>query len=646
MFINPFSHMPEQKTILLASANVLNNPGYLAHLQKERRNIRNILQPSFIRREINIEQEVELSFNDLFAQFNRGKSINLLHYSGHSTEEKLLLQDVGGDSKDLSANQLAAFLKLQPGLEVVFLNSCCSESIGELLLASGVNAVIETTTEVGDEDAARFAGWIYEGLHSGKSLADAFEQATIFFEQEICPCTRTPPNPRGIAGFPLGSEEKCLWKLAFNEKSFVENWYLVERIHRRFYHKDVTTRVLAIYEKTDYNEQCYKVISDLFWERHDVMVYSLEELLADENRNELIQETQTAILLFNTGFGGFWSQLEWLHPSLKAMNLLFVGCDGDVEGAYSKVKNNLALTTEVPTFPPGSLTLEKLARAESLEKVVKDLFAKSICEKVSQAFSASKEILTEEFDNLNFGKQRQPFESDDEKSFRFDKYNLVLVEGSPNCAQELLVKKLLLYANPRIERSVKPRHISIGTNVPNALTKEELYLQLTHSLLGAKINIGIEPLRDVISQKIDEQDLVIILNDVVQNNGDCLPVFRDFWNELAVLLPETPKNRLFLFIIHKACNESKNHWNTQGFHSNPSLFNVRLLDAIEPLNNTALNTWHANTGKRFPTNHFFYSLIQKEKATQILKDPYMTKAIAEICHLMKCPGILSELLKI
>ncbi len=643
--------MPGQKTILLASANVLDNMDYLKRLQAERRTIIDILHPSRLRQELNIEKEVELTFSELFEQFNQlgfsQRPINLFHYSGHSTEEALLLEDAMAGNKEMSARQVTDFLKLQKGLEVVFLNSCCSESIGEMLLESGIGAVIETTSSVRDEEAARFAAWLYKGLHAGKSLIDAFEQAVNSFEKEICCCVRKETNHRFISGFHIvEEEEKCAWKLAFNEKSFVENWYLVERIHRRFYHQDVTTRVLAIYEKTDYNEQCYKVIRNLFLEHQNVLVYSLDELLAEDNRNELIQETQTAILLFNTGFGGFWSQLEWLYPSLKAMNLLFVGCDGDVEGAYSKVKNNLALTSEVPTFPPGSLTLEKLARAESVEKVVKELFAKRICEKVAQAFSADKAILTDEFDNLNFGKQRQPFESSDEKAFQFGGYNLVLVEGSPFCAQELLIKKLMLYATPRIDRNIKPKILSIGKNIPNALTTSELYQHLTHTLLGVKVNLGVEALRATISQKLEEQDLIIVLNDVFEENGDCLPIFRDLWNELVAGIESPPKHRLFLFIVHKACKESRNHWNASGFVANAPISNVQLLDAIEPLNKTALNTWHGSTGKRFPNGHFFDSLINEPYSSQILKDPFMTKAIHEICALMKCPDVPDRVLTI
>lgn len=644
--------MPEQKTILLASANVLNNQGYLRHLQEERRKILDVLHPSKIRQEIHIEREIEVSFGELFNQFNTPgyfqRPINLLHYSGHSTEEELILEDAVEGNKTISAQQLADFLKLQPRLEVVFLNSCCSASIGELLLKSGIGAVIETTTAVGDVDAARFATWVYQGLHAGKSLEQSFNQAIILYEEEICHCFRIESTERGISGFHLDKDtEKCAWKLVYHDKAFVETWYLVNRISSQgFYNKEITTRILAIYENENGDGKYYEPIENLFLHRPDTFVYTLGDLMMEEERDKLLGETQCTILFISAGFPGFWNRLGWLKPALQAMNLYFIGCDGDVEKAYSDIIQDLELNAELPAYPPLPLTLEKLSKIESLEVIVNKLVAKNILAGISTDFAGSAKVLREELDNLNFSKQRRPFESDDKISFRFGKYNLVLVEGSPHCAQELLIKRLLLYvANTSIDKNIKRHIISIGKNVFNALTLEELNQQLVHTLLGIKINLGIEQLRETIAQKIDQEDLVIVMNDVFQENGDCLPVFREFWNELVARLPPVLNHRLFLFVIHKACKESKNHWHTEGFISDPPLFNVRLLDAIEPLTWTDLNAWRANTNKRFPEGHFFDPLIQ-EQAQQILQVPYMSKAIAKICALMKCPGVSSEVLKI
>ena len=84
-------------------------------------------------------------------------------------------------------------------------------------MESGIGAVIETTSSVGDEEAARFSAWLYQGLHAGKSLLHAFEQAVASFEQEICCCIRKESNQRNISGFHIiEEEEKCAWKLAFN----------------------------------------------------------------------------------------------------------------------------------------------------------------------------------------------------------------------------------------------------------------------------------------------------------------------------------------------------------------------------------------------------------------------------------------------
>lgn len=644
--------MPTQKTILLASANVLDNRDYLIHLKDERRKILDILHPLRLRQEVHIEREIEISFSELFDQFNKPgyfqQPINLFHYSGHSNEEKLILEDAVGGNKSISARQLADFLKLQPGLEVVFLNSCSSESIGALLLDSGVGAVIETTTVIRDADASRFAEWVYKGLHAGKSLVEAFEQAVVSYESEVCCCTRKESNLRDISGFFSDEEEeRCAWKLAFNDKAFVENWYLVERIRQRFYDANVTTRVLAVYAPVENNEPYYSVLRGAFLGQPEILVYSISEILTgDESEMEkLIADSHVALFILSEGFSNFWMGLDRWKPALKNLQLIFLGCDGDVQRSFQLVNEEL-LREKSSVFPPYPFTLKQLSEKQNLETAFNSFCADLIRKEISNPFNKLSEVLTEEFDNLNFGKQRRPFESTGENSFQFSTYNLILVEGSLHCAQELLVKKLLMYAKPRIAKNINPNVISIGKNVPNVLTQAELYQQLADTLIGRKISLGMDHLIETITQKIEQEDLVIVMNDVFQENGDCLPIFREFWNELIEKLPPESKHRLFLFIIHKACKESKNHWNTIGFTSNPPFSNVRLLDAIEPLHEVDLNSWHANTGKRFPDGHFFYSLIEEKQAKQILQEPYMTKAIAEICHLMKCPGILSEILKI
>lgn len=290
--------------------------------------------------------------------------------------------------------------------------------------------------------------------------------------------------------------------------------------------------------------------------------------------------------------------------------------------------------------------MAKLAVQESVETIFNGIFRKAICEKVFKTIVPANKILTREFDNLNFGKQLSILESDRSDAFRFGSFNLLLIEGSQLCAQELLVKRLWQYPKPRIDKNIKPKIISIGKNFPDNLTENKFYRELSYSILGVNFPASIEFLREAILQQLAEEDFILVLNDVYNKYKNFLDLLMDFWNRLTENLRGEPTKRLFIFVIHKECENSVNQWSTDGFRSEPPLINVCLLDAIEPLKEPVLNAWHAKAGNSFPEQDQFHQLIKEENIRTILKEPYMAKAMAEICNLMNCPEVLSEVLKL
>lgn len=650
--------MPVRKTLLLASANVFTKPEYLEALRMERQGIRALLSQAIVAGKVGIEQDAECTFPSLFDLFNQpaynySKTINLLHYSGHSSKEGIVLHEVDGGNETVTAERLADFLALQEGLEVVFLNSCCSKSIGEKLLGNKIKAVIETTNVVGDSDAAKFSEYFYQALASGKNLKKAFLSAQQRFEK-----AENESNDGGIQGKHRyistskkeQNEKKCLWNLAYQEEAFVEEWYLVERTTSLFFDDRFTKRVLALVEPNEKHEKYIKAIKGVFVDNNDVLLYTWADLIMSGEKAELANATDAVIVFLTEGFAGFWNGLvngnkEWL----KNKNTLCIGCEGDVADAYNRIKDDLK-KEELKVVANEPFTLSFFDASKNLEKIMNQQYKKEICSEILAAYQSSGKILNEEFGSLNFNKQKKIFDSTDDVRFKFGKYNLVLIEGSEHCAQELLIKKIMLYA--RIERKdKKPYVLSIKSNIKDELTKENLYAQINYTLIAENVDLGADfmskPISEKIAQKIMQQDLTIILNDVYENEKEnCLPVFKEFWAELTKDLPHTYDGyRLSIFIVHKSCKNSKNHWNTNGFKSEPPIFNVLLLDAIEPLNEEIFDAWHATTGEKFPKNHQFSKLIDKEYSSQILKDPYMSKAIGEICAIMKCPEVQSELFK-
>ena len=639
--------MHRLKKILLASANVLNDTGYLKSLKRERDAISNILSPAVRRSEVGILKEPECSFMDLFKKFNQpgaNEKITILHYSGHSNENGLLLQHLKKGNQSSGTQGLAEFLKLQRGLEVVIFNSCYSDFIGDLLLEGNVGAVIETNHAVIDSRAARFSEWFYLGLYSGKNLIDAFNQAVKSYEIEYkyeCQREDKEYHVRSLH-FKQDSIEEFSWKLSFKDRSFVENWYLVERIQQKFY--DFPTRVLSVYETNKENDKYHQVVKGFFSSFPAVYTYTLSDLLIEENKNQLIADTQIAFFIFTKGFVSFWNQLDWLKPYLAKMKIYSLGCDGDIDSCIKIVEEELNINN-LPIAPSRPFSLNQLSQPHSLETAFNKICKPLIPLEIFDLGENIENFLLQELDNLNFGPQRLPFESLDGNAFQFGIYNLILIEGTPHCAQELLVKKLLSYARPRIEKNVKQNILSIENNILGLLTQEDLIKNLSDTLLKVKFNVGMDIIIKTIIDKLKEQDLIIIVTDVVKRNGDCLHVFKTFWNALAESLPPSSANRLFFFIVHKESTNDTNQWDTNGFLTEPPIKNVRLLDVIGKVNQTVLNSWHANAERRFPEGSIFHSIIAERTAEHILQEPYMEKVISKICEFMNCPNVLSKLLK-
>lgn len=640
------------KKILLASANVLNNRGHLEFLKAEREAIIAIGANAVAAGKISIEKEVEWSYQNLFDNFNNihdHSKINLLHYTGHSDDGQLILQADGGGNVGISAKDFSDFIKQQDGLEVVFLNSCASESIGQYLTENGVPIVIETTKKINDFKAAEFAKAFYKGMMAGKSLYDSFLQATVFYKTNfgLNYETEVVETTRAVSGYLRKDSKKTFaWKLSYQDENFAKNWYLVESVKQKIATGDFSHKILSIYDSDfDHHPEIHKIIDAAF--SNDSKVYSctLEELGAEITDAEAIQELTHLLVYCSDGFSGFWGNLSQdFKNALIHLPVVFVNISGDVPTGLATIQQSFP-NTAVSVFPSPQESFFMLHQAKMLDAFFNNTYKEKLLELLQLNAQKSSVILSGELKELNFKDQRDPFEINNEHSFQYGQHNLLLLEGSPHCAQEVLIKKLLRYAKPRIDQNIKPHVISINSNIAEKLTESKLYEELSHVLLKARIPLTIELLSATIQQKIAEEDLIIILNDIYKNNGDCLSILQNLWNKLIQLIPDQSAHRLFIFAVYKDGTGVGNEWNTDGFTHSPPKANVRLFHPIKPLDKFSFNSWHANSENNFSQNSAFHQLINDEKIDVILEDPYMKKAIAQICHLMDCPEISSDLLE-
>ena len=176
----------QNPVILLTFANPAAIPeAYLASLSKES----NLVYRHLIQYEIddlvNIDRlesaTVEQVFDTVDA-WSKRKDIVLFHYGGHADGGNLLLTDEEGGVNTSAATGLARLLGRIDTLQLVFLNGCSTYPQVQLLLQSGIKAVIATSVPVDDEMALDFADRFYKDFGSGSTVEAAFNQASAFIE--------------------------------------------------------------------------------------------------------------------------------------------------------------------------------------------------------------------------------------------------------------------------------------------------------------------------------------------------------------------------------------------------------------------------------------------------------------------------------
>lgn len=104
----------------------------------------------------------------------------IVHFSGHGSDEGILLREDGGGYAVASADWLRQLFS-DRGVELVVLNACLSKNQAQAI-SEVVPRVIGTTKEVTDEAAIRFSQMLYRRLADGESVNRAAHDARLMAE--------------------------------------------------------------------------------------------------------------------------------------------------------------------------------------------------------------------------------------------------------------------------------------------------------------------------------------------------------------------------------------------------------------------------------------------------------------------------------
>jgi hypothetical protein len=210
--------MPQQPPIgLFAFAQRSQEQQPLPALQQEREQIEEALKHKHDNDQLQFEARWSTSVDKLFQLSDRFfDRLSIFHFAGHSDMDHIVLQD-----HVLRARHLSITLGMNDGLQLVFLNSCRSAGMVELLLERGAKVVIATHPYVKDKLALRMARYFYEALAAGKTIKDAFDSAQARLE---APEGEEVHFFRGIA-IDLEEKHSNAWGLFYNDEADL-NWAL------------------------------------------------------------------------------------------------------------------------------------------------------------------------------------------------------------------------------------------------------------------------------------------------------------------------------------------------------------------------------------------------------------------------------------
>src|SRR5688572_7549413 len=104
----------------------------------------------------------------------------ILHISGHGSDEGLSLEDNSGEEHRINPEALAELVALsKPPVEIVFLNACFSATHADEFASFKVPCLIAMSTSVTDAGAIEFTRGFYDSLAAGEDVQSAFDHGRV-----------------------------------------------------------------------------------------------------------------------------------------------------------------------------------------------------------------------------------------------------------------------------------------------------------------------------------------------------------------------------------------------------------------------------------------------------------------------------------
>ncbi len=535
--------------IIIGHANIASAP--LPQVGEEIDSIQNALNKARQKGYAEWRELSDFSFKKLATELNDAyisSQIRMIHYIGHSNKEAIISQQNGVPTL-LEKEDLVAYLKNQKSLKFIFLNSCYSSEIAKELSNVGVPIVVGTTDKVGDHDASLIAAKFYEilGGQAGKTLLAAFEETSIFFKTNPALLSKQY-HFRGLKYPPHAQNQEFAWEIYHeNATEEVQKWCLLppKKYILSEAKDDSRKKVFCLYGKKQ--REFYDLLAlNSSHPKFPILINSLWEI--DEQTNpsheDLIKEWNAASVIvhflnedYAVDLGVFYQSAIGL---LEKKNHIFINVDTSHGAAFGflatqgigphlvipSTQNHSAFFTNENTI--GGIIKKAIYLQTRLEK-----FEKILLPDLTNFFSVSEDLLSRDLEDLDFENEKQRY------SANLPKLYFTLIEGSPNCAQTLLVKKIKKRMG--IGTNVKIEVLKIADNpmISDAFSFGFALLQLLH------VNPKPEMIKVCVNAILDKKEPFVLVFENV--NFPTLELYqqtilKEFWGELVKTYEERTQN--------------------------------------------------------------------------------------------------------
>lgn len=217
--------------IFLAFANDKQETGaFLRNLTQERNGIRDALLPAQEEKLCDVVVEPDVTIDRIISNFQNKHyrdRIAVFHYGGHADSYQLLLENYKGEREDADSKGLVSFLAKQKGLQLIFLNGCCSQQQALDLIEAGLPAVVGTSQKIDDGVATKLSVRFYQGLAAGLGIDRAWVEAIDQIKIE-----KGAGNTRGMHGQGLGEAfDRFPWEIYYRQGAEqIKEWNLPEAV--------------------------------------------------------------------------------------------------------------------------------------------------------------------------------------------------------------------------------------------------------------------------------------------------------------------------------------------------------------------------------------------------------------------------------